>query len=124
MDKNVCIRLEANHQQINACKETIMKWDDSFDMLAAALQLAGNKVRLQILYLLAQEKELCVCDLSDILGKSISSVSQHLRKLKNRNLVQKERKAQTIFYSLTQKYHDIFRPFFALIDENKILEAV
>ena len=124
MENNVCIRLEANQQQINACKKTILDLEDSFDMLAGALQLAGNKVRLKILYLLAQEKALCVCDLSDMLGMSISAVSQHLRKLKDRNIVQKERQAQTIFYSLTPKYHGIFSPFFDLISENKMLNLV
>lgn len=124
MKNQVCIRLEANVAQISSCKATIVELDDSFELLAGVLQLAGNKVRLKILYLLAQENELCVCDLSDILGMSISAVSQHLRKLKDRNLVQKERNAQTIFYSLAPKYQSIFVPFFELIAENKMLTLV
>ncbi len=121
MKNQVCIRIEANEQQIASCKTTIQELDGSFDLLAGILQMAGNQVRLQILYLLSEEQELCVCDLSDILGMSISAVSQHLRKLKNRQLVQKERKAQTIFYSLSPKYRSIFSPFFELISENKML---
>ncbi|MBK9939143.1 MAG: ArsR family transcriptional regulator, partial [Chitinophagaceae bacterium] len=35
-----------------------------------------------MIYLLEEEKELCPCDLSDILGMSIPAVSQHLRKLR------------------------------------------
>ena len=124
MEKNVCIRQEANVRQIKACKEQIRHLDDSFDRLSGVLHLAGNKVRLEILYFLAQEEKLCVCDLSDILGMSISAVSQHLRKLKDRDMVQKERQGQTIFYSLAPKYKDIFTPFFQLIDDNKILETV
>ncbi|WP_431217102.1 ArsR family transcriptional regulator [Puia sp. P3] len=51
--------------------------------LAAAPALAGNEVRLKILHLLEEEKELCPCDLSDMLGMSIPAISQHLRKMKD-----------------------------------------
>ncbi len=124
MENNSCIRIEANVEQISNCKQTITELEDSFELLSNALSLAGNNVRLKILYLLAQEEELCVCDLSDILGMNISAISQHLRKLKDRKIVFTERKAQTIFYSLTTKYKAIFSPFFELIDGNKILETI
>ncbi|HFB99749.1 MAG TPA: ArsR family transcriptional regulator [Phaeodactylibacter sp.] len=124
MEKIQCIRLEANIEQINNCKSTIEKFGDSFEMLSGALHLAGNNVRLKILFLLLQEEKLCVCDLSDILSMKISAVSQHLRKLKDRKIIQPKRDAQTIFYSLTPKYEEIFAPFFDLIDENKIMTMV
>jgi len=124
MENNSCIRIEANIQQISNCKQTVAELENSFDKLSNALSLAGNNVRLKILYLLSQEQELCVCDLSDILGMNISAISQHLRKLKDRNIVLTERKAQTIFYSLTAEYEKIFLPFFKLIDNNKIMETV
>ena len=124
MENNSCIRIEADSEQISNCKQTITELEDSFNLLSNALSLAGNTVRLKILYLLSQEQELCVCDLSDILEMKISAISQHLRKLKDRNIIKPNRKAQTIFYSLTTKYKVIFLPFFELIDGNKIMETV
>ncbi len=124
MENNSCIRIEADIKQIYNCKQTITELENSFDKLSNALSLAGNNVRLKILYLLSQEQELCVCDLSYILGMNISAISQHLRKLKDRNIISPKRKAQTIFYSLTEEYKTIFSPFFRLIDGNKILETV
>lgn len=124
MENNVCIRIEADIEQITNCKKTIDELDNSFELLSNALNLAGNNVRLKILFLLSQEKELCVCDLSDILEMKISAISQHLRKLKDRNIIRPERKAQTIFYSLTEEYEKIFLPFFELIEGNKILETI
>ena len=124
MENNSCIRIEADIEQISNCKQSISELENSFDKLSNALSLAGNNVRLKILFLLSQEQELCVCDLSDILSMKISAISQHLRKLKDRNLIKPERKAQTIFYSLTTEYEKIFLPFFELIDGNKILETV
>ena len=124
MKNNSCIRVEADLKQITDCKNTLLELNDSFDLLSNALNLAGNKVRLQILFLLSQEQELCVCDLSDMLNMKISAISQHLRKLKDRNIVYTERKAQTIFYNLSEEYKNIFSPFFELLIDNKILETV
>ncbi|MGV6828753.1 MAG: ArsR/SmtB family transcription factor [Flavobacteriales bacterium] len=123
--KNItCIRIEADKEQISRCKQTITKLDNSFDLLSNILSLAGNNVRLKILFLLYQEQELCVCDLSDILKMKVSAISQHLRKLKDRNIVLTERKAQTIFYSLATEHKRIFNPFFELINKNQILETI
>ncbi len=115
-----CIRLQADEQQIAACKQTVSELEASFSQLANALSLAGNSVRLKILFLLQRESKLCVCDLSDILDMSISAISQHLRKLRDRQLIRPERKGQTIFYSLTPEYEELFAPFFEQIENNVV----
>jgi DNA-binding transcriptional ArsR family regulator len=81
-------------------------------------------VRLKIVYLLFDQERLCVCDISDILGMNISAVSQHLRKMKDRNLLEIDREAQTIFYSLTVEYEKLLKPFFDILDKNKIAEVI
>lgn len=84
---------------------------------ADLMNLAGNSTRLKLLYLLDNMKELCVCDLAELLGVSVSAVSQHLSKLKAYGLVAPRRDAQTIYYRLTehtfnQKLRDnFFRQF-------------
>ena len=76
------------------------------------LSLAGNDVRMKMLYLLEEENELCVCDLADILEMTIPAVSQHLRKLKDGNILQTRRSGQTIFYSLKEEHLEIIKPLF------------
>jgi len=89
------------------------------------LALAGNEVRLKIIYLLEEAKELCPCDLSDILGMSVPAVSQHLRKLKDGNIVETRKEGQTIYYSLTQDNLKILKPFFKHINvQTQKLETV
>ncbi|ADF53691.1 MULTISPECIES: ArsR/SmtB family transcription factor [Flavobacteriaceae] len=124
MKNNSCIRQQADIEQINRCKKTVSELNESFDYLANGLSLVGNNVRLKILYLLFEEKRLCVCDLSDILEMNISAISQHLRKMKDRNLLETERDAQTIFYSLTPEYSTLLNPFFEILDKNKVLETI
>ncbi len=68
---------------------------------ADLLNLAGNSTRLKLLYLLENLRELCVCDLAEMLGVSVSAVSQHLSKLRAYGLVAPRRDAQTIYYRLT-----------------------
>ena len=120
----ICIRQQVDIKQLNRCKDLIEDLDESFDYLSNALELSGNKVRLKILFLLFREQRLCVCDISDILGMTISSVSQHLRKLRDRNLIESEKEAQTIYYPITNDFHKLLKPFFKLIEGNKILETV
>lgn len=119
MEKISCIRQQADAHQINRCKEKVSELDDTFDYLSQGLELIGNNVRLKILYLLNEEKRLCVCDLSDILGMTVSAISQHLRKLKDRKLIETEREAQTIFYSLTDEYDKILQPIFKILDKSE-----
>ncbi len=97
---NTCIRVFADSDQINRCREDLKSKEEGFLELADVLNLAGNPVRLKILYLLKQENELCPCDLSDILGMTVPAVSQHLKKLKDAGIVTTKKSGQTIFYSV------------------------
>ena len=117
MDNNNCIRLFADEVQINACKDKLKIAQKSFNQLSHILALAGNEVRLKIVYLLEEEKELCPCDLADILGMTIPAVSQHLRKLKDGNLITSRREGQTIYYSLTDDNFKILKSFFKHINQ-------
>ncbi len=62
--------------------------------------LAGA-TRLEILYLLQSARELCVCDMADILGTTVSATSHQLRILRAGGLVRTRRDAQTIYYALS-----------------------
>ena len=116
MNNNNCIRLFADYEQIKNCKAKLTTAQKTFGSLANILALSGNEVRLKILYLLEEEKELCPCDLADILSMSIPAVSQHLRKLKDGNIVETRKEGQTIYYSLTQENLKILKPFFKHIN--------
>lgn len=124
MEETTCIRVFADEQQIKNCKTEIKKVETSIEMLSKALNLAGNEVRLKILYLLFSEERLCVCDLSDILSMSLPAISQHLRKLKDGNIIRNQRVAQTIYYSLNPQYKILLQGFFEKIGKNQILESV
>ncbi len=121
MGKQICIRLEADARQIMDCRASIAELGSSLSLVSEVLNLAGNKVRLQILFLLQREGRLCVCDLSDILQMNVSAISQHLRKLKDRDLIYATKEAQTIFYALNKGKSFILNPLFELVKGKNVL---
>ena len=112
MNNITCIRPYADQVLIGECKKKLQKAETSFSRLSQVLSLAGNDVRMKMLYLLEEENELCVCDLADILEMTIPAVSQHLRKLKDGNILQTRRSGQTIYYSLKEEHLEIIKPLF------------
>jgi DNA-binding transcriptional ArsR family regulator len=120
MENNKCIRVFADQAQISECKTRLKANAISLSQLGKVLELAGNEVRLKILYLLEEENELCPCDLSDILGMSIPAVSQHLRKMKDGNIIESRRDGQTIYYSLREEHLKILKPFFKYINQQNL----
>lgn len=120
MEKQTCIRVFADEAQIKQCRVKVKANAPSLHQLSKVLELAANDVRLKILYLLEEENELCPCDISDILGMSIPAVSQHLRKLKDGNIIEARRAAQTIFYSLKDENLKILKPFFKYINQQNL----
>ena len=95
-----CTRKEVD---IDLLKELQLKVLNRLDLddFASVFSAIGNKTRLRILYILSEAGELCVCDLSDILGQSVSRVSHQLKKLKNNGFVKTRKEPPTIFYSIS-----------------------
>ncbi|HQS04019.1 MAG TPA: metalloregulator ArsR/SmtB family transcription factor [Daejeonella sp.] len=112
---SACKRIFADLSQINNCREIIKENQQSFSELSQVVALAGNEVRLKILFLLDQEHELCPCDLSDILEMKIPAISQHLHKLKNGSVIQSRKSGQTIFYSVCPSQLHLLKPLFSII---------
>jgi ArsR family transcriptional regulator, virulence genes transcriptional regulator len=71
-----------------------------FRMHAELCKALANEHRLAILYALSQG-ERCVGDLAGALDIPLHKVSQHLRILKERMLVEPRKEGQTVYYSIT-----------------------
>ena len=61
-------------------------------------KVLGHPARLAILHLLALD-ECCVCDLANILGKPVSTVSQHLQGLSSAGFIRSRPEGKLVFYS-------------------------
>ena len=107
---NTCIRILADPVQIRECKNSLQKIEAPLTDLAKVFNLAGNGARMKILFLLYKEKEMCPCDLSDVLDISVGGISQHLRKLKDGGMVKDKKVGQTVFYSLVDENIEFMKP--------------
>jgi ArsR family transcriptional regulator, lead/cadmium/zinc/bismuth-responsive transcriptional repressor len=67
--------------------------------LAATFSVLGDPTRVRLLDALAQS-ELCVCELSELVGSSESAVSHQLRLLRSLRLVRSRRSGRLVFYTL------------------------
>jgi DNA-binding transcriptional ArsR family regulator len=72
------------------------------DHFEQKLKGIGNITRIRILSFLG-ERDLCVHDLSTLLGLSQSAVSHQLKQLKNQNFVKRKKDGRVVYYSLNEK---------------------
>ena len=70
-----------------------------YERRASIAKALGHPSRLMIVEAL-QEKELCVCELTDLVGADQSTVSRHLSVLKSAGLVDTRKEGSMIFYRL------------------------
>lgn len=67
---------------------------------AAMLKALGHPTRLLIVDELAQTGPRCVCELTELVGSDMSTVSRHLAQLRNNGIIEDERDGTKIFYRL------------------------
>lgn len=74
--------------------------DDALEEAETLFGALADRARLKILFVLGDGEELCVCDVANVLGVSISTASHHLRKLRDLKLLQYRNDGKMAYYSL------------------------
>jgi ArsR family transcriptional regulator len=67
---------------------------------ASMYKALGDETRLQMLWLLMNHRELCVCDFMEVLAVTQSKASRHLRALYHAGLVDDRRQGLWVYYKL------------------------
>lgn len=78
--------------------EEKMPPEEEMQDLAEFFKVFGDPTRLKIMFAL-QCREMCVYDISALLGMSQSAISHQLRVLKQMDLVKNRREGKTVFYA-------------------------
>lgn len=87
-----------DEKKVNRVKEGLQKVDIS--TIAQMLKAIADENRAKITYALCQEKELCVCDIANIIGVTVANASHHLRTLHKQGIVKYRKEGKLAFYSL------------------------
>ncbi|MFO7819277.1 MAG: metalloregulator ArsR/SmtB family transcription factor [Halanaerobacter sp.] len=106
-DLLVCEEYCPNLKRIEEVKSEELT-EDATEKLADTFKVLSDPTRIKIINALAN-KELCVCDISELLEMSQSAISHQLRKLREAKLVKHRKEGRTVYYSLDD-YH-IFQLF-------------
>jgi ArsR family transcriptional regulator, lead/cadmium/zinc/bismuth-responsive transcriptional repressor len=77
--------------------------EESARAAAERAKALSDPTRLTLAEALSEGEELCVCDLSWIVGRSQNLVSHHLGALRSRGLVRSRRDGKLVMYSLTNQ---------------------
>lgn len=98
------------HCDCNAVNEEIvnktikaMPDNSTFEALADFYKIIGNDTRCKIIYALSIN-EMCVCDLSNVLSMTKSSISHQLSKMREAGVLKCRRDGKEVYYSLDDEH--------------------
>jgi DNA-binding transcriptional ArsR family regulator len=74
------------------------------EALATIFTTLADPTRAKLVHALALSDELCVCDLSLLIGLSQSAVSHQLRLLRDRRVVSRRKAGRIVYYRLADEH--------------------
>ena len=98
----VCAFQNAHPDAVAKIRATLPDDDTMLDV-SELFKVLGDSTRCRILFVLLVS-EMCVCDLSLLLGMSVSAVSHQLRILRQAQLVRYRREGKIVFYALADEH--------------------
>nr|WP_295972656.1 metalloregulator ArsR/SmtB family transcription factor [uncultured Bacillus sp.] len=72
--------------------------------VARLFKALADENRAKISFALSREKELCVCDIANIIGSTVATASHHLRTLHRQGIVKFRKEGKLAFYSLDDEH--------------------
>lgn len=106
-DREICAGHSVDNKTLAEIKVELKK-EEGVDRLSRIFKAMGDPSRLKIIYVLAKSS-LCVCDIASLLDMTQSSISHHLRVLRDLNLVKFKREGKLVIYSLDDEH--VFKLF-------------
>ena len=101
-NKDMC-EIDQTHEDKVERAKSLLPDDDMLFELSEFFKLFGDSTRIKILETL-NGSELCVCDISAVVGVSQSGVSHQLRLLRQNRLVKSTRVGKENYYTLDDEH--------------------
>lgn len=100
--EGVCEVLVFNEDLVIRARDRILSDEDAQD-IAELFKMLAHPTRVQILRALA-DQELCVCDLAEVLGLSVSATSYQLQLMRRLKLVRYRRDGKFAYYRVASDF--------------------
>lgn len=101
-DQDVCEITIVDDEKTHRVQEQLTKVN-VVDVIKIFKALS-DETRMKIAYALTLEKELCVCDVANIVGATTATASHHLRHLKGLGLAKYRKEGKMVYYSLDDEH--------------------
>jgi len=95
---DICEVRTVDKKKVASVKKTMLTEEEAV-RLSETFSVLADPTRTRIIHALSEE-ELCVCDISAVLGVSVSAISHQLRVLRNMRLVKFRKESKMVYYSL------------------------
>jgi ArsR family transcriptional regulator len=102
LDIHASIKHISDSEKIDKARKELPGYD-VISSMAQFFGLLSDPTRLKIVIVLKKE-ELCVHEIADAIGLSISAVSHQLRLLKTAKMVKNRRQGKMVYYSLDDEH--------------------
>lgn len=99
LDPDGCAVAAADAEKVATATERLLPPEEIRE-LTELFKLLGDATRLRILYALVEAGELCVCDISAVVGAPETSVSHALRLLRMAGVVRGRKDGRMAYYAI------------------------
>lgn len=89
---------------------------------AQIFKASADESRLRILYLIFNNKEMCISDLERILEFTQAKTSRHLIYLKNSGMLSYRRYNHWVFYQIKEEVEEIIKQIFSFLHKDPQLQ--
>lgn len=96
-------KVSSIHEEKVGRIKRVMKPEETIFRLADTFSALSDPTRAKIIFALLSD-DLCVCDLANLLGLSLSAISYQLRILRNLRIVSYRKEGKMVFYSLSDSH--------------------
>ena len=84
-------------------RDPVIMSENDLKNIEKIIKALADKNRLRIIYLLNEKQDLCVCEITDIIGLSQPTISSHLRLLENAGLVESDKDGLWVNYNINRR---------------------
>ena len=117
--KDICEIVCFNRGKVERIKKSMLS-EEKIVNLTETFNILSDNTRTKILLSLSQG-ELCVCDIANVLGLSLSATSHQLRLLRNVGLVKYRSAGRMAFYCLSNKHIiDLIKQVSSHLDKGRL----
>ncbi|MCC6748351.1 MAG: helix-turn-helix transcriptional regulator [Deltaproteobacteria bacterium] len=97
-----CSVFSLDEARVQRSRESLLP-DEQARLVAETFKVLGHPSRLKVIRALAAG-ELCVCEISEVVGLSVSATSHQLQQLRNLRLVRSRSEGKLVHYSLHERF--------------------